>query len=87
MVLGRDPEVLLLDEPTSALDPVAVERVELALAGRTGLLVTHDAAQGERLAARLQAGCSHSMRSLKSRKQGGPTGGSPPKGTGKTDTR
>ena len=52
-----EPEVLLLDEPTSALDPDAragVERALLDLRERVRIstvLVTHDRAQAERLAA------------------------------------
>ena len=54
--LAVEPAVLLLDEPTSALDAAARGTVEEALAGlrrRRDLsivLVTHDAAQAERLA-------------------------------------
>ena len=54
--LAVEPSVLLLDEPTSALDEQARDAVELALAGlrkKSGLslvVVTHDAAQAERLA-------------------------------------
>ena len=45
--LAMDPEVILLDEPTSALDPeLEAEVVEvimqLALDGRTMIIVTHD---------------------------------------------
>jgi phosphate transport system ATP-binding protein len=51
--LALDPPLLLLDEPTSALDPAAVEVVERAVSGvrgrRTVLVVSHDAAQLERL--------------------------------------
>ena len=53
--LARRPEALVLDEPTSALDPeskaaiYAVVRAQ-ADAGTTIVLVTHDAADGERLA-------------------------------------
>lgn len=56
--LAQQPSVLLLDEPTSALDPDSRETVEQtisALRRDTGLsliLVTHDAAQAQRLAAR-----------------------------------
>ncbi len=50
------PKVMLLDEPTSGLDPEATAKVEGMLRERIGLgvavmLVTHDAAQAERLAA------------------------------------
>lgn len=56
-LLENDPRVLLLDEPTAALDPdsrTAVEDIiEDRLAGGAAvLIVTHDAAQAERLAAR-----------------------------------
>jgi ABC-type lipoprotein export system ATPase subunit len=49
--------VLLLDEPTGPLDPESTAKVEAVLkerlqAGTTIILVTHDAAQGERLGAR-----------------------------------
>lgn len=51
--LALDPAVLLLDEPTSALDPAATAAVEAALAAlrgrRTVLMVSHDAAQLDRL--------------------------------------
>ena len=58
------PKVLLLDEPTGALDPAATQAVEAVLRRAMGqgvslLLVTHDARQAERLAARrfrMQAG-------------------------------
>ncbi|HYY23399.1 MAG TPA: ATP-binding cassette domain-containing protein [Thermoleophilaceae bacterium] len=55
--VALEPEVLLLDEPTSALDPDAragVERALLDLRERVRIstvLVTHDRAQAERLAA------------------------------------
>jgi len=58
--LADEPRVLLLDEPTSALDPTSAALVEelirfQLLADRIVLLVSHDAAQIERLAhARLQ---------------------------------
>ena len=63
-LVGR-PAVLLLDEPTAALDAASVERVEVLLRaelarGTAILLVTHAAAQAERLAdARLcmEGGC------------------------------
>ena len=55
--LSRHPRVLLLDEPTSALDSDARDAVEALLTeqlanGVSTLLVTHDAAQAERLASR-----------------------------------
>lgn len=45
--LGPNPRIMLFDEPTSALDPERVEEVmrvirELAAAGRTMVVVTHD---------------------------------------------
>jgi len=52
LALAREPDVLLLDEPTGALDPEAVAAVEADLRGRRAVLVTHDAAQADRLAAR-----------------------------------
>ena len=47
LAILRDTPVLLLDEPTSGLDPVAIDEFnrlarDLAKAGRTILLVTHD---------------------------------------------
>ena len=54
--LALDPEVLLLDEPTSALDETARGAVEATIArlrdelGLSFVLVTHDAAQADRLA-------------------------------------
>jgi ATP-binding cassette subfamily F protein uup len=56
--LVAEPEVLLLDEPTSALDETArdgVERTlaELAGAGVSMVLVTHDRGQAERLTSRV----------------------------------
>jgi putative ABC transport system ATP-binding protein len=50
--LALEPEVLLLDEPTSALDEVAREAVEATIARlpTSFVLVTHDAAQAQRLA-------------------------------------
>lgn len=53
--LSLQPRFILLDEPTSALDPAATEAVEGLLSQRLkeglGLvLVSHDAAQRERLA-------------------------------------
>jgi putative ABC transport system ATP-binding protein len=56
--LALAPEALLLDEPTSALDERAragVERTlaELARAGLSMVVVTHDSGQAERLADRV----------------------------------
>jgi ABC-type multidrug transport system fused ATPase/permease subunit len=53
--LTRDPGALLLDEPTASLDPEAtavVERLlgDLAARGLALLVVTHDAAQADRIA-------------------------------------
>lgn len=47
LALLRDTPILLLDEPTSGLDPVAIDEFnrlvrELAAAGRSVLMVTHD---------------------------------------------
>ena len=47
MAILREAPILLLDEPTSGLDPVAIDEFnrlvrDLAEAGRTILLVTHD---------------------------------------------
>jgi ABC-type multidrug transport system ATPase subunit len=55
--LIQKPRVLLLDEPTSALDPETTRAVESllrqAMADGAGIiLVSHDPAQAERLAAR-----------------------------------
>lgn len=55
MVQG--PRVLLLDEPTSALDPETTAKVESVLhekiaAGLIAVIVTHDAQQAKRMAAR-----------------------------------
>lgn len=55
--LVRRPKVLLLDEPTAALDATSVSTVEALIAERVGdglavLWVTHDAAQGDRVAHR-----------------------------------
>lgn len=54
--LVLDAPVLLLDEPTGPLDPEAVRAVEEVLVERLGqgvtvLIVTHDAAQADRLGA------------------------------------
>jgi UDP-glucose/iron transport system ATP-binding protein len=68
--MADEPPVLLLDEPTSALDAEATALAEelikfQLLAGRIVILVSHDAAQIERLAhGRLQlAGDSAAQRS------------------------
>ena len=55
--LVLEPSAMLLDEPTSALDTDNAGRVEAALeerraAGAALLIVTHDAQQAGRLAAR-----------------------------------
>lgn len=58
--MADQPRVLLLDEPTGALDPVSAALAEeliryQVLAGRSVVLVSHDAGQVQRLAdARLQ---------------------------------
>ncbi|MET0687372.1 MAG: ATP-binding cassette domain-containing protein [Solirubrobacteraceae bacterium] len=53
--LTREPGALLLDEPTASLDPTATAAIEqllrdLAARGLAVLVVTHDAAQAERIA-------------------------------------
>jgi phosphate-transporting ATPase len=55
--LLRGPRVLLLDEPTSGLDDAAADAVEAQLRQRLAdgvgiLVITHDAAQADRLAGR-----------------------------------
>ena len=56
--LADRPKVLLLDEPTSALDDKTAQAVEEQLVARirddgaAAIIVTHDAAQAERLARR-----------------------------------
>lgn len=52
--LGLEPDVLLLDEPTSGLDAESRERVEALLESQPAgiVLVSHDPAQVQRLAAR-----------------------------------
>lgn len=55
--LVQQPKVLLLDEPTAALDATSVTIVEALIAERVAeglavLWVTHDAAQGDRVAKR-----------------------------------
>ena len=47
LALLRDTEILLLDEPTSGLDPIAIDEFhdlvrDLAAAGKSVLMVTHD---------------------------------------------
>jgi len=54
--LSLRPKVLLLDEPTASLDETSTERLEAVLRQQSAdgvpiVLVTHDAAQAERLAA------------------------------------
>ncbi len=56
--LAMEPDVLLLDEPTSALDPRLVGEVlavvaDLAVAGQTMLIVTHEMAFARRIAHRV----------------------------------
>ncbi len=56
--LSLRPKALLLDEPTASLDETATERLEAVLqkqraGGIPIMLVTHDTAQAERLAARV----------------------------------
>jgi len=56
--LSLRPKALLLDEPSASLDETATEKLEAVLAGRRAagvpiVLVTHDAAQAERLATRI----------------------------------
>jgi UDP-glucose/iron transport system ATP-binding protein len=56
--LGTRPRVLLMDEPTSALDPDATAVIEalvreLAAEGIPIVLVSHDAAQAQRLGDRI----------------------------------
>jgi len=57
-LLCADPRLLLLDEPTSALDGQSIAAVERELSARLAggaiiLMATHDAAQAERLGARI----------------------------------
>ena len=56
--LSLRPRALLLDEPSASLDETSTERLEAVLADQRAagvpiVLVTHDAAQAERLAARI----------------------------------
>jgi polar amino acid transport system ATP-binding protein len=56
--LAMEPDVLLLDEPTSALDPRLVSEVlavvaDLAAAGQTMAIVTHEIAFARRVAHRV----------------------------------
>ena len=56
--LAMDPEVMLFDEPTSALDPELVNEVldvikELALAGTTMVVVTHEMEFARKVASRV----------------------------------
>jgi ABC-type iron transport system FetAB ATPase subunit len=56
--LAREPQALLLDEPTAALDAASAQGVErligdLAADGLAILVVTHDAAQADRIAGRV----------------------------------
>ena len=68
--LADEPRVILLDEPTGALDPIAAALVEelirfQVLAGRSVVLVSHDANQVRRLVQKqLQLGASHSTAAL-----------------------
>lgn len=56
--LARDPEIMFLDEPTASLDPYATKGVEdiiaqVAKAGVTVVMTTHDLGQARRLADRI----------------------------------
>jgi ABC-2 type transport system ATP-binding protein len=56
--LVNDPELLVLDEPTTGIDPAGQRAIwslleELAAAGTTVLLTTHDMGEAERLADRV----------------------------------
>jgi len=68
--LVHNPRVLLLDEPTSGLDPEMTAKVEDILTGRLEggvsiILVTHDAAQRDRMASahyRMEGGVLSAVR-------------------------
>jgi phosphate transport system ATP-binding protein len=78
--LALDPELLLLDEPTSALDPKATAMVEeaiMSLQGRAVVIVSHDAAQLERLCSTIiHLSCKESDKAPATRVATGDEGGS-----------
>ncbi|MCB9742196.1 MAG: ABC-F family ATP-binding cassette domain-containing protein [Alphaproteobacteria bacterium] len=53
LALSREPDALLLDEPSAGLDAARVQALERALAGRSGVVVSHDRALLERLCGRV----------------------------------
>lgn len=66
------PEILLLDEPTAALDPDSTTQVEAALSafmgrGKSVILVTHDAAQGQRIGSEYYVMADGQLRSMDAR--------------------